>query len=185
MFTLQIIGKKIIHCPEVDSTQDEAKRLIKKGVSEGTVVVADSQAKGRGRPGNSWYSPLGGAYLSAVVKPFKNPKDLSPITILGAKAAVSAVEKISNLKVEIKLPNDIIVNSKKAGGVLVERVASGYLIIGIGVNINNEKGSFPKEIENTATSLKIETGRNYETKKFIEILISELDREYLAYLKKV
>jgi BirA family biotin operon repressor/biotin-[acetyl-CoA-carboxylase] ligase len=181
-----IIGKKIIHYKEIDSTNDQAKRLIKKGFGEGTVIVADSQSKGRGKPGSSWFSPpKDGIYLSAVVKPYKNPKDLAPITLLGAKAVVNSIEKTSPLKAKIKLPNDVIVNDKKICGVLVERVASGHLIIGIGVNINNPVGSFPEEIKDSASSLKIESKKNIEPQKFVGVLVSELDQEYLAYLGKI
>lgn len=187
-----IIGKKIIQYKKIDSTNDEAKRLIKKGAGEGTVLVADFQSKGRGKPGSCWYSPPGvGVYLSVIVKPFRNPtivgnsKDLFLITTLGAKAAIAAISKVSGLAGGIKLPNDIVINRKKAGGVLVERVPSGHLIIGIGVNVNNEEGSFPEEIKDTATSLKIESGKSISMEKLINALVSELDREYLAYLKKV
>jgi len=183
---MQIIGKKIIYYSEIDSTNDEAKRLIGKGIGEGTVIIADSQTRGRGKPGNRWYSPAGvGVYLSAIVKPFRNPKDLSSITLLGAKAALAAIEKVSGLVGKIKLPNDVIIHGKKVGGVLVERLSSGHLIVGVGININNENGSFPKEVGDAATSLRVESGKSLSIEKFVNILISELDREYLEYLKKV
>ena len=180
-----IIGKKIIFYPEIDSTSEEAKRLIKKGAGEGLVIVAEKQTSGRGKPGNQWYSPIGGVYLSAVVKPFVNPKDISPITILGAQAALASILKIINIKGMIKLPNDVLIRQKKVGGVLVERLASGHLIIGIGVNINNEEGSFPEEIAKTATSFKIETGHKFTVKQVSQTLIEELDAQYLEYLNKV
>ena len=181
-----IIGKKIIHYKEIDSTNDEAKRLLRKGIEEGTVIIADRQTKGRGKPGSIWFSPLGvGVYLSVVLKPFKNPKDLAPTTLLGARSVVRTIEKIGGLRSEIKLPNDVMLNGKKVSGILVERRASGYLIIGIGVNVNNPIGSFPDEIRDSATSLKIESNKNYSVQEFIDKLLSEMDKEYLAYLKKI
>lgn len=186
MGSTAIIGKKIIHYREIDSTNDEAKRLVKKGLGEGVVVVADCQSKGRGKPGNRWYSPEGvGVYLSVVVKPFRNIRDLSSITILGARAAVAAIEKVSGLVGKIELPNDVFINGKKVGGILTERLSSGQVIIGIGINVNNEKGSFPDEIAESATSLKIESGKKFSVEKFIDTLISEINREYLEYLGKV
>lgn len=180
---LNIIGKKIIRYNEIDSTNDEAKRLIIKGVGEGSVIVADSQTKGKGKPGSGWFSPAGvGIYLSAIVKPFKNPKDLAPVTLLGAKAVVSAINNISQLKTDIKLPNDVILNSRKVSGILVERVTSGHIIIGIGVNINIPKESFPVEIRNSATSLKIESRKDFDLQEFLGLLLYDLDKEYLAYL---
>lgn len=181
-----IIGKKVLYYPEIDSTNEEAKRLIERGYGEGTVVWAGGQTKGRGKPGNYWFSPANvGCYFSAIVKPYRNPKDLIPITILGAEAAICAIRKISGVECQVELPNDIVVGGKKIGGVLVERVVSGFLIIGIGININNEENSFPEEITHSATSLRIHTGKTFEIKKFIELLISELDHRYLEYLKKV
>jgi BirA family biotin operon repressor/biotin-[acetyl-CoA-carboxylase] ligase len=180
----KIIGSKIIYYKEIDSTSDEAKRLIMKGVGEGIVIVADSQTKGRGKPGCSWFSPPGvGVYLSAIVRPYKNPSDLAPITLLGAKAVVKTIEEQCKLEAKIKLPNDVMLNNKKVCGVLVERDASGNLIIGIGANINNAEGSFPDEIKDSATSLKIECGKDCSIKTFVDMLINELDNSYRLFLK--
>jgi len=179
---MQIIGKKIVHFEEIDSTNEEARRLIKRGEgAEGSVLIADRQTRGRGKPGSAWFSPEGNLYLSAIVKPRRNPKDLAPITMLGALAGRSAIAKISKLPVVIKWPNDLLVNSRKVGGVLVERVLAGHLIIGIGINVN----SLPEEVQDQATSLKIESKQSFPIEGLIEILISELDKEYLAYLSKV
>ncbi len=182
----KIIGKRIIHYPEIDSTSDEAKRLIEKGVGEGTVVWADSQTKGRGKPGSSWSSPPGaGVYLSVILKPYKNPQDLIPVTLLVARAVLKAIQQKAQLKAEIKLPNDVMIRGKKVCGILVERVPSGHLIIGIGANINNSPDSFPEEIKNSATSLKIESGKDCDLRQFMDVLFYELDQEYLAYLRKI
>lgn len=183
---MKIIGKKIIHHGEIDSTSDEARRLVEKGMGEGVVIVADSQTKGRGRPGSIWFSPAGaGIYLSAIVKPHKNPKDLSSITLIGARAVVKVIKKMAGCSAEIKLPNDVMVKGKKISGILVERMASGHLIIGVGLNANNSAPSFPDEIKDSATSLRIETGKNFDLEKLRSCLISELDKEYLAYLAEI
>jgi len=175
---------KIIHYKQIDSTNDQAKRLIQKGASTGMVVLADEQTKGRGKPGSSWYSPSGVAvYLSAIFKPDKDPLDLSLITISAAKAVVGTIDKITKIKATIKKPNDVLVNGKKVCGILTERLASGHLIIGIGVNVNNEKESFPKELN--ATSLIIESGKNYNLEDFVDELLASLNKEYLAYLSNI
>jgi len=183
---VRIIGKKIIYYQEVDSTNQEAKRQIKAGLGEGGVVVADYQTKGKGKPGRNWFSPPGmGVYLSAVIKPFRNPSDLAPLTLLGAKSVASAIKKISGLEPTIKLPNDVLLNHKKVSGILVERMSSGHVILGIGVNLNHPPGSFPHHLRETATSLKIESKKGYQVKEFVKVLVSELDREYLAYLRRI
>lgn len=181
-----IIGKKIINCKEIDSTNDEAKRLVRQGAGEGLVVLAEAQTKGRGKPGSKWFSPAGeGLYLSAVVKPFKNPQDLALIVLLGARAVVRAVEAVTGLAASIKPPNDVYLNAKKISGILVERLASGHLIIGIGVNLNNSPESFPDELKTKATSLLIETGEKKQVQAFTQTLLTELDRQYLAYLEGI
>jgi BirA family biotin operon repressor/biotin-[acetyl-CoA-carboxylase] ligase len=181
-----IIGRKIIHYSEIDSTNDEARRLIEKGFGEGTVIIAGAQTRGKGKPGSSWHSPMGyGVYLSIIIKPYVNPEDLSDLTLLGANAVINTIYKVSGLSALMKFPNDVLLRHKKICGVLVERIISGYLIVGIGVNINNPPGSLPEDLEEKATSLKIESGRDYELQQFIEILIAELDREYLAYLSQI
>ena len=184
LFYMKIIGKKIISYKEIDSTNDEAKRLIKKGLGEGAVVVARAQTKGRGKPGSSWFSPAGlGIYLSVIVKPFKDPKELAPITLLGAQAVVKTIGGLTKLTAQIKQPNDVLLNGKKISGILVERLASGYLIIGIGFNINQTADSWPAELGDQATSLKIETGKEFNLPEVAALLLDELDQLYLAYLK--
>lgn len=175
-----IIGKRVLHYKEVDSTNEEARRLVKRGEGEGLVVAADMQTEGRGKPGSKWFSPKGNIYLSAVVKPYKNPKDLSPITLLGALAARAAITRASKLPVTIKWPNDLRIHGKKVGGVLTERMPSGHLIIGIGINLNN----VPAEVKRAATSLRTLTGKRFEPAKIADSLISELDKEYCLFLKK-
>ncbi|MFC1568465.1 biotin--[acetyl-CoA-carboxylase] ligase [Candidatus Margulisiibacteriota bacterium] len=181
-----IIGKQIINYQEIGSTNDEAKRLVKKGQGEGLVVVAQEQTAGRGKPGSRWFSPAGsGCYLSAVVKPFKNPQDLGPITLLGARAVVGAIAELTGLQAVIKPPNDVLLRAKKISGVLVERLATGEVIIGIGVNVGNPAGSFPDDIKDSATSLLIESKKRFGLKEVSAILLARLDQEYLAYLNEI
>lgn len=181
-----MIFTKILRYKEIDSTNEEAKRLIKeKKAEEGTVIVADFQTNGKGKPGSSWFSPPGtGIYLSAIVKPFVNLDELPLITLIGAKAALSSIEKISGLKGAIKLPNDVMLGGKKIGGVLVERISSGHVIIGIGLNVNQALKDFPDELQKSATSLKMETGNNFSINETGNNLVSELNRQYIEFLSE-
>ena len=88
--------------------------MIKGGIEEGTVIIAESQSKGRGKPGSYWFSPKGkGLYLSVILKPLKDIQKLEPLILLGAKASLLVIEKLSGLKGEIKLPNDVMLAGKK------------------------------------------------------------------------
>jgi len=180
-----IIGKRIIRYRQIDSTIVEARGLIKIGGGVVLVVVAAAQSKGRGKPGSRWHSPKGNVYFSAVIKPYKSPRGLAPITLLGALAARAAIKKTARLSVIVKWPNDLLINRRKVGGVLTERLASGELIIGIGINVNGQAKDFPPELQTSATSLRLQTKRRYSVAGFIKKLTAELDREYLAYLAKV
>jgi biotin-[acetyl-CoA-carboxylase] ligase BirA-like protein len=176
-----IIGKKIVRLPQVDSTSAEARRLIRQGEGEGLVVVAARQTKGKGKPGRRWFSPVGNLYFSAVVKPFKNPRELAPITLLGALAARAVITKITKLPVVIKWPNDLQIQGRKVGGILTERLPSGHLIIGIGLNLN----TVPAAVKRTAVSLRQLTGEEYDPRGMTDRLNIELDKEYRLFLKSL
>lgn len=180
-----IIGKHIIHLGEIDSTNEEAKRQVKRGQGEGLVIIADSQSAGKGKPGSSWFSPPGNLYFSAVIKPHRNQNELAPLTLIGALAGSSAIYELSSIASVIKWPNDLLIGRKKIGGVLVERILSGHVIIGIGINLNSDIEKFPEKIRTTATTLAHESKKRYDPREFSRIMIDQLDSRYLAYLSKV
>jgi BirA family biotin operon repressor/biotin-[acetyl-CoA-carboxylase] ligase len=174
-----IIGKKLVRLRKIGSTNDEARRLIKQGEGEGLVVIAAAQTKGKGKPGSRWHSPPGNLYFSAVVKPYKNQRKIALVTMIGALAGRAVLQSMTKAPVVIKWPNDLMLNGKKVGGILAERVPSGHLIIGIGLNLN----TVPKL--STATSLRQVCGRRVRVARCAALLTAALDREYLAYLAKV
>ena len=176
-----IIGQRIIHYPAVDSTNEAARRLIKQGLGEGLVVVAERQTKGRGKPGSRWFSPRGNLYFSAVIEPYKNPRELAPITLIGALAARAVLMRLAKLPVIIKWPNDLQIHGRKVGGILTERLSSGQVIIGIGLNLN----SVPAEVKRTAVSLRQLTGKKYLPRTALRRLNIELDKEYQLFLKRL
>lgn len=156
------------------------------GVDEGVVVITDTQSAGRGKPGNSWFSPPGlGIYLSIILKPRKNPNDLPSITKLGAQAVVELIKEQAGLVAMIKEPNDVLVDGKKIGGVLTERLMTGEIIMGIGMNVNNPVGSFPTELLETATSLMIASNKPWPVKGLTKRLIELIESGYLAYLRGI
>ncbi len=182
----KLIGKKLYYYKEIDSTNDEAKRLLKLGAGEGTVVIASEQKAGKGRLGRSWLSPKGGLYLSIIIKPHMGAKEILDITLLGSLAAARAIRGLTKLDARVSWPNDIIIFQKKVGGVLTEISSSGKgpnsVIVGIGINVNIEYDKFPKDL--VATSLKIELGQSIDKQKVATIFLEEFDKLYLAYLSK-
>lgn len=179
----KLIGKKIYSYNEVDSTNNLAWQFAEKGEPEGACVFAESQTKGRGRLGRKWFSPPGkGVYLSLILRPDVLPQQAPFLTILSAVSAVKAVRKVTGLSTWIKWPNDIIINKKKAGGILTEMSAETdrvkFLILGMGINVNNDRDSLPSN----ATSLKIEFGNPVSRIALAQEILRELEFHYLRWV---
>lgn len=156
-------GREIIYLDEIDSTNNYAKNICE-NVINGTLVVADCQTSGKGRLGRSWNSPHGKAiFMSLLIKEDIDVSKASMITLVAAMAVLEAVKK-SGLDAKIKWPNDIVVNGKKVCGILTEMKTDSsnakYVIVGIGINVNND--SFSEEIISTATSMKLEAGEDFD-----------------------
>ena len=175
---------KYFHKESLSSTNDVAKKIINKKdsiIDQGFVVTTDKQTAGKGTKGKSWYSESsGGLYYSLAIKPktFDFEK-VETYHIEIAEAISDVILKIANIKATIKWPNDLYYMGKKIGGILMESACKAeensnldYLIIGIGLNINQT--SFPEDITNTATSLYLETNKKLNKKLFIKPLTAKL-----------
>jgi BirA family biotin operon repressor/biotin-[acetyl-CoA-carboxylase] ligase len=177
-----IIGKEIFFYETVGSTNTVAAELSEK-TSEGAVVLADSQERGRGRLGRTWISPAGvNIHISVILRPKMEIRDATLITIMAAVACATALRKTTGLDVSIKWPNDLTVSGKKLGGILTdlktEKGAITAAIVGIGINVNSDTDIFPGEVNRIATSVKKETG-NLASREAIAIaVLDEMDRWY-------
>ncbi len=149
----------------VDSTNLAAHRLAEEGAPGFTTVIAEQQLAGRGRLGRSWYSPAGcGLWFSVIFRPKElTPAAAGPITLVAATVITRYLSTEYSLPVQIKWPNDLQIGGKKIAGILTEIKSDldriDYLIIGIGLNVNQEIADFPIEIANLATSLAIEADK--------------------------
>lgn len=179
------IGKNIIYFKEIDSTQEEARRLIEKNNAiNGTIIIADAQTSGRGTHGRKWYTGDGkNIAFSIILFPECSINKFNNLTILIAKCILEAIKQLYNVDLEIKKPNDIIYNQKKIGGILTQATIvnelTKHIIIGIGINVNQEK--FAPEIQNIASSLRKEFS-NIDFKcedilrRFCEIFETEFEK---------
>lgn len=148
---------------EIDSTNQEARRLILQGYGQGTVIVAEQQNAGRGRLGRHWESPGGtGIWFSVILEPAVSLQETSHYSFVTAVAVAEGIRQATGLPAQVKWPNDILIDGKKVCGVLLELVAEmtrvHQLIVGIGINANQKPADFPEEVRKKATSLAIETG---------------------------
>lgn len=145
------------------STQETASQLAEAGADQGTVVVAESQGRGRGRLGRTWVSPLGGLWMSIIVRPTVPSPQLILLQLTAAVAVVQALRKTLGVSVWIKWPNDVCLGGRKICGILVEAALEPdrirHAIVGIGLNANFPRISLPAELRSVATSLREELDR--------------------------
>lgn len=175
------------------STNPDAKRLAEEGAPHGTTVVADRQTAGKGRRGRSWESPAGRAiYFTIVVRPAFIPDKASMVTLVMALSVAEAIQKVTGLSTGIKWPNDIVVNGKKVVGILTEMSMTPemneiqFLVAGVGVNVNQESGEeFPEELRKTATSLKIESGRQLDRAELLAEILAQFEENYGTFERMV
>ena len=165
----------------LDSTNEEAKRLLNQGIGHGAVIEALEQTKGKGRKGRTWYSQKGeGLYFTLIVEPQETGEMAAGLTLVMAMAVCRALEEIVPFdRIQIKWPNDLIINRKKVCGILAELILEGSQIQGVilGVGINLLQETFEEELKNKATSLYLETKQVPDVTVFKEAL----ERYWIEY----
>lgn len=182
------LGKSMEHYAKIDSTQRLALKRAEEGVEDGYVIIADQQTKGRGRREKTWYSNnTDGLWFSIVLRPKISPSKAQHLTFLAAIVMTEAVEAITQIKPMIKWPNDLLINDKKVAGILTEMKAERnqvkYVVIGIGLNINQEASDFDLNIRERATSLKVELNQIFQKRRLIEEILTRFETHYQTYLK--
>ena len=180
------VGTEICYFDVTDSTNTQAKSLGEGDAPNGTLVVAGKQESGRGRRGRSFESPAGtGIFMTLLLRPEIEPQNASMLTLVSALAVAKGIEHMVDRPVQIKWPNDIVINGKKVCGILTEMSAQmdyvNYIVIGIGINVGNEE--FPEEIKDVATSIYLESGKHVNRAMLIEKIWEEFEDYYELYEK--
>jgi BirA family biotin operon repressor/biotin-[acetyl-CoA-carboxylase] ligase len=153
---------------------------------EGAVFLADEQTRGRGRGSHTWHSERStGIYCSFLLHPPMSPADALWLSLISGIAVQDSIKEVTGLAADIRWPNDLLLNDKKFAGILTEMNSEGsrvnYAVIGIGINVNQEE--FPGGLADVATSLRIESGRQWARLELAGALIRALDREYRGLLR--
>lgn len=148
------MSARIVIYDVVDSTMDEARRLLQDGVDLETIVLAKSQDGGRGRQGRSWISPAGNLFMSLITRDVAATQ-LSQFALLWGEVVRRVVSSYTKAQVQCKWPNDVLINGNKVGGILIERHGSA-LIVGVGINIEYH----PQDVQFPATCLKEHSQEN-------------------------
>ena len=175
-------GKSIFVFKETDSTNIQAKAGGEKGEPHGTLYVAESQSAGRGRRGRRWESPAGESiYMSLLLRPEFPPVKAPMLTLVMALAVARALREQTGVDVQIKWPNDLVVQGRKICGILTE-MSIDYVVIGIGINVNQNE--FPEELKDCASSLKMETGRRFRRSHLIAAVMEHFEMYYEQFLQE-
>jgi len=157
-------GRRVHYFETVESTNSLALELGKAGALTGTVWVAETQTKGRGRLGKGWASPQGaGLYCTVLLRPAISLQHLARVTLAAGLAAAKAIDEVSGLVSAIKWPNDVLIQGHKVAGILAECHVPGreepLVALGVGINLGTTLEQFPPELRSRATSLMIVGGK--------------------------
>lgn len=191
-YQLEGFFARIFHFEQINSTntflkeyfQSQKSQLLKTESAdslEGVGALADLQTAGRGRMERTWHSPIGeGLYFSILLMPKIEPSQITLLSLMAAIATAEAIIAVCQVEVDIKWPNDILINKRKVAGILIESAFEGnklsYVVIGIGVNLAQK--TFPENLNLPATSLFLETNLSIEKEKFLTILLEKLSNWY-------
>ncbi len=178
-----VIGRKIIVLEQTGSTNDAILQLAAADSNEGLVLFAEHQTAGRGQHGNRWESAAGkGLWFSILLRPRIDLASSPQLTTWAAEAISGAIQNEFPLTPTIKPPNDVQIAECKVAGVLVEmrarQNAPHLAIAGIGVNANQSRQDFPRELQGRAISLAMALGEQVDRQKFAIALLRKLDWSY-------
>lgn len=181
-------GEKIIFEEQLSSTQPIAHQLAQQGAAAGTVVICEEQTAGRGRMQREWVSQKGtGIWMSVILRPDVPPYEAPQFTLVAAVAIAKAIEDVVAIRPQIKWPNDLLIDGLKITGILTELQADpdfvNALIMGIGINVNQQQQDFPKEIQTIATSLKIQSGKEIDRAVLVARILYYLEHYSTLYVE--
>ena len=180
------LGRNLRFIDEIDSTNNEIRRMAENGAPDGTLAIAEIQTAGKGRRGRAWTSPRGsGIWMSFLLRPDFAPEYASMLTLVAAMAVEKGIREQTGLDCQIKWPSDIVLNGRKICGILTEMSTEEdsirYVVVGIGINVNTK--DFPEEISKTATSLAIETGHIVRRAPLVASILKAWEGFYETYKK--
>jgi BirA family transcriptional regulator, biotin operon repressor / biotin---[acetyl-CoA-carboxylase] ligase len=170
-----MIGLPRAHWRLTDSTNERARELAARGAPHGTLVTADEQSAGRGRQGRTWTAPPRTAILMSLLLRDLDARQ-AVLPLAAAVAVCEACEEEARVSCELKWPNDVWIDRRKVAGILVEgRPQEGWVVLGIGVNVDIPEDDFPPELRETATSLLIADGAR-PLEELLGVLVDALGR---------
>jgi BirA family transcriptional regulator, biotin operon repressor / biotin---[acetyl-CoA-carboxylase] ligase len=182
-----VFGQRIVYKESCLSTQFIAHEEAQNGAPDGTVVISEEQTSGKGRMSRPWDSAAGkGIWMSVITCPALTPQQAPQMTLVAAVAVTRAIEEVAGVNPSIKWPNDILIDGKKVTGILTELQADPdrvkAIILGIGINVNQNDEDFPEELKSIATSLKMVNGKTINRAKLIAKTLEFLEHYTNLYV---
>jgi len=179
----QFLARRVVYYEVIGSTNAVAKNLANEGAAEGTMVIADEQTMGKGRLGRQWLAPKGSSLLfSLIFRPHLPVPRAQGLTMVCGLGVRQAIRELTCLPAQLKWPNDILLQGRKAGGILAEIGSTGqhldYVVVGIGLNVNMDTGQLPAEFN--ATSISQELGRVVSRVQLLQQILLRIEERYLA-----
>lgn len=161
----------------IESTNTEALRLGQAGAAHLTAVCAGYQTAGRGQFERKWHMPEGqGVLLSVLYRQMPPGVEFTTLTLQVGRTMAELLGRIGGVRIDIKEPNDLMIEGRKLGGILSEARWRGdqflYAVVGIGINVNVME--FPEEIRETACSLAMKAGRTFEVEEVLQAVLGKL-----------
>ncbi|MGE7839472.1 biotin--[acetyl-CoA-carboxylase] ligase [Lysinibacillus sp. NPDC093712] len=184
------LGRQIHYFDVVDSTQTIAHKLAQEGAPDGTIVIGEEQTAGRGRMSRPWESAKGsGIWMTIILRPDVSPQQASSFTLVVAVAVTMAIKTLyKHVEPAIKWPNDLLINGKKCTGILTEMQAEADLVqallVGIGINANQQEKDFSPDITNIATSLRIAAGEEINRAALVATILQYLEQFTELFVKE-
>ncbi|MGE5602028.1 MAG: biotin--[acetyl-CoA-carboxylase] ligase [Nitrososphaerales archaeon] len=190
VLTTHRLGRAVLAFDRIGSTNDVAHEQARAGAADGLLVVAEEQTAGRGRLARTWWAPPATCLLmSLVLRPWSVGRTLSlpqagQLTMSLGLAAAEAAGELTGLRVQLKWPNDLLIEGRKLGGMLTELDADedrlDYAVLGLGLNVNVDFAApgAPPELALTATSLQMETGRPVDRLALLAGILLRTERWY-------
>ena len=181
------LGRTILYVPRTSSTNYDAK-LLADFVEDGTLLIAETQTGGKGRLGRRWESPLGGIFMSLVLKPYIDPSRVPGLALITGYSIARTLGNIYCIPTKVKWPNDVLVNGRKIAGILCEMRAEldavSHVIVGVGINANVEISLLPEEIKHKSSSLKEELGQSVDRNSLVASILNDFEPLYSEFLDR-
>lgn len=185
--TTVAFGRAYQYFDSVDSTNDRLLQLAMRGASHGTVIVAEEQTKGKGRLGRQWISGARqGIYMSILLTTPQPAHTAHQTTLLAAISLVKVLDRDYQLKAQIKWPNDVLIGGRKVSGLLTEVQSDQdlirFLVLGIGINVNQRREDFAGPLRYPATSLTLESGARVKRPQLLAAFLNQFEDDYQTLL---